>query len=494
MSQTTVLVTGGAGFTGCVLSPMLLERGYDVRVLDCLWWGEGPLAAFRDRIDLVEGDVRDLPPSVLDGVDAVVHLAALSNDPTAEHDPAANWEIGAVATEELGRACLERGIRRFVFTSSASLYDGLPEGLHDETARVEPVGEYATAKRYAEERLHRGGTRGSGARDHAQRHALRLEPADALRPRRQHLSARCADPREAEPARRRLDVPSASGRSRRRQRDRRGAGGARRRRLGSDLQRAPLEPPDPRAGDGRGRLAADAGARGGAGGSAGADDEPHLRAVEREARRAGGLRARATRCSTASRTCSTGFRWTIPGSSRTPATTTSAGCSSSRPRPAAPGPPAESPRPRWSRRASCRGPRLCWRCLASGLDPDGMPRPRRRRARRGEQSERRDATIRPSSPGGRTATTGPSASRTTAIASPGPRGGSAPRLAGGHRLSDEDDDRASRGAHRRPAPGHPLPVRDLHRDARRERCGRPTETRRVRPLHDQAPLLAAGAD
>jgi nucleoside-diphosphate-sugar epimerase len=160
MSQTTVLVTGGAGFTGCVLTPRLLERGYDVRVLDCLWWGDEPLADFRDRIDLIEGDVRDMPTSVLDGVDAVVHLAALSNDPTAENDPAANWQIGAVATEELGRACLERGIRRFIFTSSASLYDGLPEGMHDETAAVEPVGEYATAKRYAEERLIEAGREG----------------------------------------------------------------------------------------------------------------------------------------------------------------------------------------------------------------------------------------------------------------------------------------------------------------------------------------------
>ena len=86
-------------------------------------------------------------------MDLVVHLAALSNDPTAEHDPVANWEIGAVATEELAKACVERGIERFVFTSSASLYDGLPEGLHDETAAVHPLGPYATAKRYAEQRL-----------------------------------------------------------------------------------------------------------------------------------------------------------------------------------------------------------------------------------------------------------------------------------------------------------------------------------------------------
>jgi len=151
--QKTVLVTGGAGFTGCVLAERLLDNGFAVRVLDRLWWGEEPLAAIRDRIELIEADVRDMPESALDNVDMVVHLAALSNDPTAEHDPVANWEIGAVATEELAKACVERGIKRFVFTSSASLYDGLPEGLHDETATVTPSGPYATAKRYAEERL-----------------------------------------------------------------------------------------------------------------------------------------------------------------------------------------------------------------------------------------------------------------------------------------------------------------------------------------------------
>jgi nucleoside-diphosphate-sugar epimerase len=149
----TVLVTGGAGYIGAILVARLLERGYAVRVFDRLYWGESPLAPVLDRIELVMGDVRDIPATALDGVDAVIHLAGLSNDPTAEYDPEANWQMNAVATEALGRACVERGVERLVFASSCSLYDGLPPGMHDERAPIEPRGAYATSKRYGEQAL-----------------------------------------------------------------------------------------------------------------------------------------------------------------------------------------------------------------------------------------------------------------------------------------------------------------------------------------------------
>src|SRR3954467_3475502 len=148
-----VLLAGGGGYIGCVLAERLLERGYRVRILDRLWWGEQPLAHIRDRIELVTADVRDVPGDAFDGVDAVINLSGLSNDPTAEYDPEANWQMNAVATESLGKACVERGIKRFVFASSCSLYDGLPPGMHDETAPIQPRGAYATSKRYGEEAL-----------------------------------------------------------------------------------------------------------------------------------------------------------------------------------------------------------------------------------------------------------------------------------------------------------------------------------------------------
>jgi nucleoside-diphosphate-sugar epimerase len=155
-----VLVTGGAGYIGCILTEKLLKRGYRVRVVDRLYWGEEVLREHLERneldleaFELVEADVRDMPATVLDGIDGVISLAGLSNDPTAEYDPEANWEMNAVATETIGKACVDRGIERLVFASSCSLYDGLPLGMHDENAPIEPRGAYATSKRYGEEAL-----------------------------------------------------------------------------------------------------------------------------------------------------------------------------------------------------------------------------------------------------------------------------------------------------------------------------------------------------
>ena len=148
-----ILVAGGAGYIGSVLVPRLVARGYQVRVLDRLYFGEDALAAVRDKIELVVADVRDIPPSAFDGIDGVINLSGLSNDPTAEFNPEANWQMNAIATESLGRECVSRGIERYVFASSCSLYDGLPPGMHGEDAPVRPRAAYATSKRYGEERL-----------------------------------------------------------------------------------------------------------------------------------------------------------------------------------------------------------------------------------------------------------------------------------------------------------------------------------------------------
>ncbi len=148
-----ILVTGGAGYIGTVLCERFLDAGHEVRVLDRLYWGRKPIERLIERIELVHADVRAFDPSALDGIDGVVHLAGLSNDPTAEYNTGANWEMNATATETLAHACRSRGIRRFTFGSSASIYDGLGDGLFDETTRVAPRGAYSESKFAAERSL-----------------------------------------------------------------------------------------------------------------------------------------------------------------------------------------------------------------------------------------------------------------------------------------------------------------------------------------------------
>lgn len=148
-----ILVVGGAGYIGCVLVPRLLDRGYRVRVLDRLYFGEEGLADVSDRIELVPADVRDIPAEAFEAVDGVINLSGLSNDPTAEFNPEANWQMNALATETLGEECARRGIERLVFASSCSLYDGLPPGMHHEDAPIRPRAAYATSKHYGEESL-----------------------------------------------------------------------------------------------------------------------------------------------------------------------------------------------------------------------------------------------------------------------------------------------------------------------------------------------------
>ena len=138
-SARRVLVTGGGGYIGAVLVRRLLDQGYAVRVLDTLYWGKKPLADVLDRIELIQGDIRDVEDSWIAGVDSVIHLAGLSNDPTAEYDPQANWEMNALGTERIAAVAKRVGVRRFTFGSSCSVYDGLPNGqVYTEEAPVSP--------------------------------------------------------------------------------------------------------------------------------------------------------------------------------------------------------------------------------------------------------------------------------------------------------------------------------------------------------------------
>ncbi|MBI2431299.1 MAG: SDR family oxidoreductase [Candidatus Hydrogenedentes bacterium] len=151
-----ILLTGGGGYIGAVTVRELLDKGYAVRVLDKFLYGEDPLTEFRSRIDCVHGDILAMGEEILDGVDIVIHLAGLSNDPTAEFNPSANRKLNTDATQRLAELCKKQGIKRFIFASSCSIYDrGMmaEDIIQDEDSMVEPCAAYATSKHAAEQAL-----------------------------------------------------------------------------------------------------------------------------------------------------------------------------------------------------------------------------------------------------------------------------------------------------------------------------------------------------
>lgn len=153
-----VLVIGGAGYVGAVLVEELLKRGYAVKVFDRLIYGDQGLHAVRDRVELVVGDMRTMEPALFEDVTAVVNLGGLSNDPTAEFNPTANYEMNTIATERAAQIAKENGVRRFLFASTCSIYDqGVedPEAdlILDESAAVNPRAAYSSSKFEAEQRL-----------------------------------------------------------------------------------------------------------------------------------------------------------------------------------------------------------------------------------------------------------------------------------------------------------------------------------------------------
>ena len=125
-SSKAVLITGGAGYVGSVLVPRLLQEGCRVRVLDLYIYGDHVLDAVKGNPNLeqIQGDIRDeaLVRKAVEGCDAVIHLACISNDPSVELNPDLSRTINFEAFGPLVRASRDAGVRRFVFASSSSVY------------------------------------------------------------------------------------------------------------------------------------------------------------------------------------------------------------------------------------------------------------------------------------------------------------------------------------------------------------------------------------
>jgi len=146
-----VLVTGGAGYIGSVLIPMLLDKGYKVKCLDRFFFGKETLndVLSNPNLELVKDDIRWFNPKVLTGVDAVADLASLSNDPSGELDPAKTFDINYLGRVRVAKLSKEYGVKRYILASSCSVY-GFQDAILDEKSPTTPLTTYAKSNLMAE--------------------------------------------------------------------------------------------------------------------------------------------------------------------------------------------------------------------------------------------------------------------------------------------------------------------------------------------------------
>jgi nucleoside-diphosphate-sugar epimerase len=143
-----VLVTGGCGYKGHVLIPKLLNRGYEVIAFDTQWFGNFHIP--HPKLSVIKGDVCHFDNKLLEGVDTIIHLASIANDPCGDLNPKLTWEVSALATMQLADHAKRQGVKQFIYASSGSVYGIKEEAQVTEELELEPISEYNKTKMVAE--------------------------------------------------------------------------------------------------------------------------------------------------------------------------------------------------------------------------------------------------------------------------------------------------------------------------------------------------------
>ena len=145
--MSKILITGGAGYIGSILTPYLLTQGHRVSVIDLMIYGEEVLKKDKN-LKLIKGDIRNknLLEKILPGHDVVIHLACISNDPSFELNPSLGKSINLDAFTPLVEIAKKEGVQRFIYASSSSVYGVKKEKDVDETISLEPLTDYSKFK------------------------------------------------------------------------------------------------------------------------------------------------------------------------------------------------------------------------------------------------------------------------------------------------------------------------------------------------------------
>lgn len=151
MKKHNILVTGGAGYVGSVLVPTLIQDNYHIKCLDRFFFGQEYLSSkcFAENLELIKDDIRWFDHKILDDIDVVIDLAALSNDPVGELDPKKTYEINHKGRTRVAKLSKKAGVPQYILASSASIF-GQQDKIVDETSDVFPLTAYSKANRKAE--------------------------------------------------------------------------------------------------------------------------------------------------------------------------------------------------------------------------------------------------------------------------------------------------------------------------------------------------------
>lgn len=139
-----IFVTGACGYKGTVLVPKLLKAGHKVTAFDIQWFGNY-LEPHSD-LTVVKGDIRNIDEVDLDGIDTVIHLSSVANDPCGDLDPKLTWEISCLATMHLADRAKRTGVKQFIYASSGSVYGISDEPQVTEELELFPLSEYNKTK------------------------------------------------------------------------------------------------------------------------------------------------------------------------------------------------------------------------------------------------------------------------------------------------------------------------------------------------------------